>query len=313
MSLKVVSWNIAAINNNPFEYWITHDDPDYLRLMNDVQARAMRTPCAALASSNPAHAAHVASHTPRAHNRPILRAQRFIDDPADRDVPVSEVFTQEMWAELRRRMGDAGWAGVDATAERWSNDLSRRKIISGFLKDAGIGDKRLASMPDRVTNTIRTADGGKASRPTVISSYTGDMGTRSAWWAAWLAFHFDQPLTTAGKDGKAGEPKVPAAMLSKIKQSKYPALTAEEEAMSIPLQLLCEAIFDAVLLHIVSACSPDGKWQVGEYRPHTRRESSARCARRRGRSSSKACTARSRRRRTRGRWRYSTRSIKTPT
>ena len=49
MSLKVVSWNIAAINNNPFEYWITHDDPDYLRLMNDVQARAMRTPCAALA------------------------------------------------------------------------------------------------------------------------------------------------------------------------------------------------------------------------------------------------------------------------
>ena len=69
MSLKVVSWNIAAINNNPFEYWITHDDPDYLRLMNDVQARAMRTPRAALTSSNPAHAAHASSHTSRAHNR----------------------------------------------------------------------------------------------------------------------------------------------------------------------------------------------------------------------------------------------------
>ena len=208
-------------------------------------------------------------------------------------------------------MGDAGWAGVDATAERWSNDLSRRKIISGFLKDSGIGDKRLASMPDRVTNTIRTADGGKASRPTVISSYTGDMGTRSAWWAAWLAFHFDQPLTTAGKDGKVSDPKVPAAMLSKIKQSKYPALTEEEEAMSIPLQLLCEAIFDAVLLHIVSACSPNGKWQVGEPSPKNS-PNSVRCACTRGRSSSRACTARWRRRRMRGRLRYSTRCTKTP-
>ena len=74
MSLNVVSWNIAAINNNPFEYWITHDDPDYLRLMNDVQARAMRMPGAALASSNPVNAAHASSHTYRARNRPSLRA-----------------------------------------------------------------------------------------------------------------------------------------------------------------------------------------------------------------------------------------------
>ena len=32
-----VTWNIAAINNNPFEYWITHDDKDYNKLMVDVQ------------------------------------------------------------------------------------------------------------------------------------------------------------------------------------------------------------------------------------------------------------------------------------
>ena len=24
--LRVVTWNIAAINNNPFEYWLTHPD-----------------------------------------------------------------------------------------------------------------------------------------------------------------------------------------------------------------------------------------------------------------------------------------------
>ena len=26
-TLRVATWNIAAINNNPFEYWISHPDP----------------------------------------------------------------------------------------------------------------------------------------------------------------------------------------------------------------------------------------------------------------------------------------------
>jgi len=34
----VATWNIAAINNNPFEYWITHDDADYNALMEGVQS-----------------------------------------------------------------------------------------------------------------------------------------------------------------------------------------------------------------------------------------------------------------------------------
>ena len=29
---------MAAINNNPFEYWITHDDAKYNTLMEDVSA-----------------------------------------------------------------------------------------------------------------------------------------------------------------------------------------------------------------------------------------------------------------------------------
>ena len=53
--LHLVTWNIAAINNNPFEYWITHDDADYNALMEGVQS--------------------------------------FIDQPGERDVPVSQVFT----------------------------------------------------------------------------------------------------------------------------------------------------------------------------------------------------------------------------
>ena len=50
-------------------------------------------------------------------------------------------------------------------------------------------------------------------------------------------------------------------MLQKIKKSKYPAITAEEEAVSIPLQTLCQAIFAAILVHIVNTVSAGGKWQ----------------------------------------------------
>ena len=33
----MLSWNVAAINNNPFEYWLTHPDADYKKLMDDVE------------------------------------------------------------------------------------------------------------------------------------------------------------------------------------------------------------------------------------------------------------------------------------
>ena len=36
--MRVATWNIAAVNNNPFEYWITHSDADYNKLMEDVQS-----------------------------------------------------------------------------------------------------------------------------------------------------------------------------------------------------------------------------------------------------------------------------------
>jgi hypothetical protein len=35
--LRVMTWNVAAVNNNPFEYFVTHDDPAYNRLMADVE------------------------------------------------------------------------------------------------------------------------------------------------------------------------------------------------------------------------------------------------------------------------------------
>ena len=36
--IKAVTWNIAAINNNPFEYCIKNDDESYNQIMKSVSA-----------------------------------------------------------------------------------------------------------------------------------------------------------------------------------------------------------------------------------------------------------------------------------
>jgi len=219
-TLRVATWNIAAINNNPFEYWITHDDADYNALMEGVQS--------------------------------------FIDQPGERDVPVSQVFTPAMWAELKALMRAQGWSGVDETDALWQSSFGQRAIISGFMKDRSLGEKRLASMPDRVTNTINLAGGhGVANRPTVINCFAGDMTSTARWWANWKAFMFEEKVVVEG----GGVATLPASLLQRIKRAKYPALSAEEEAISVPLQTLCQAIFDAILVHIVNLVSPSGKWQ----------------------------------------------------
>ena len=45
-NLEALTWNMAAINNNPFEYWITAEDASYNQLMKDVSA-FIQTPGAA--------------------------------------------------------------------------------------------------------------------------------------------------------------------------------------------------------------------------------------------------------------------------
>ena len=72
-------------------------------------------------------------------------------------------------------------------------------------------------------------------------------------WSAW------KPLFTRPRRHRVRA--VAVSMLGKIKRSKYPALTEAEEAISIPLQTLAQAIFDAILVHIVNEVSPGGRWQ----------------------------------------------------
>mmetsp|Transcript_6680 Transcript_6680/g.20216 ORF Transcript_6680/g.20216 Transcript_6680/m.20216 type:complete len:467 (-) Transcript_6680:636-2036(-) len=183
--------------------------------------------------------------------------QSFIDTPGDRDVPVHQIFSQQHFDELKQMMSQEGW-DVSGTEARWRDDFKDRRIITEFLKDPSLGDKRLASMPDRVTNTINTGDSGVLCRPAVINCYEGDLGNLRKWWHQWKGFMFNHTLRLA--DGSTDDVR-PIQMLKPIKRSKYPALTPEEEAMSLPLQTLAQAIFDAILVHIVNSVSPNGRWQ----------------------------------------------------
>ena len=73
--LAVTTWNIAAINNNPFEYWITYnEEPKYEELM--------------------------------------VKVEQFLENPGDKDVPVSQVFTETMFSDLDNRLQKVGWVSV---------------------------------------------------------------------------------------------------------------------------------------------------------------------------------------------------------
>mmetsp|Transcript_76036 Transcript_76036/g.204012 ORF Transcript_76036/g.204012 Transcript_76036/m.204012 type:complete len:515 (+) Transcript_76036:88-1632(+) len=61
-TLKVVTWNMAAVNNNPFEYWITHQSDEYVTLMNEVQ--------------------------------------RVVDQPGAHDIPIHQILTDRQFSEL---------------------------------------------------------------------------------------------------------------------------------------------------------------------------------------------------------------------
>jgi hypothetical protein len=219
----VATWNIAAINNNPFEYWLTLKEfPLYNKMMQDCE--------------------------------------NFIENPGEHDVPVSAVFTDAMFNDLEARMTRVGWADLPKVRTFWEQDYSKRSIITQFMKDKSLGAKRLTSMPDRYTNTINTVNpAGVACRPTTINMYDGDLSTLQIWYDAWADFMFDTPLTVASKAGPSTM-KV-CEMLTPIKQAKYPAITEEEEAISIPLQVLAHAIFDAVQVHMLNTVATPQVWQ----------------------------------------------------
>jgi hypothetical protein len=229
--LKLLSWNVAAINNNPFEYWITlKSNPSYRAMMDGVQ--------------------------------------HFIDAPGMGDVRVDEVFTPRMFAELEVKMLDAGFDAqhVERTKAIWASDFSARRIVSGFLKDSELGLKRLVSMPDRYTNTIDLASSSspRAYRPSVINCYGGDdLGSVASWWTQWKRFMFDAKITTKNRKTKQTNTHTVSSSLVPISRAKYPAITESEAEISIPLQTMTLAIFDSILVHIANELSSRSSSDAG--------------------------------------------------
>lgn len=207
--LRTVTWNVAAVNQNPFEYWITHPNPEYRKLMEDVE--------------------------------------KFIVDPGDQDVRVDDLFTESMFNRVVEKMKTVGIGEKEIASVQtmWENNYRSRKVVSEFLKDPEIGSKRLASMPDRVTNTIQLASGQSAFRPTVINCYPEKLGSLPEWYEEWLSFFFEKTVDL----GKGNKPVY--SLLQKLQKAKYPAVTEEEEAASIPLQIVLQGIFDAVLVNLM--------------------------------------------------------------
>ena len=217
--LHTASWNIAAINNNPFEYWITNPNSKYEKLMVGIQS--------------------------------------FIQNPAN-DIPLKNIFTDEMFRELCAEMKSQGISGCEEFSRFWTEEFRSKFAITGFLKDKTLGLKRLASMPDRITNTINLSSGGRSMRPTVINAYSsGSLESVEAWWKQWKIFMFHTSVhVSSGRSSEIMEPQVVCNLLSPILRSKYPAITKEEQAVSVPLQILCLAILDSILVYMVNHVSP---------------------------------------------------------
>ena len=196
----------------------------------------------------------------------MQKISAIIDHPEGNDVRVADVFSEAMFNELVAEMNVHGMFGINETTTIWRNDYKNRKIISQFLKDGQLGKKRLASMPDRVTNTINLMYGPRSGekqifRPTVINCYSGDIPSIASWWSQWKTFMFDKEILTKTRDGKIEAVHI-VNLLTPIQRSKYPAVSELEESVSIPLQTLSCAIFDAILVHVLTQVAPT--WQVSD-------------------------------------------------
>ena len=59
------------------------------------------------------------------------KIETFIESPGANDIPVKDVFTEDMFTALEGRMNAAGWGNVRSY---WETDYQNRKIISQFMK-----------------------------------------------------------------------------------------------------------------------------------------------------------------------------------
>jgi hypothetical protein len=183
--------------------------------------------------------------------------QQFIEEP-NLDLAIFKIFNDSMFSELVDEMRVQNISGLEELQRFWASDYRERLAIREFLKDKSIGTKRLASMPDRITNTINLQAGGSCLRPSVMNAYAGgSMASLALWWPQWKDFMFHTHVQTfSGGSESAEPPQLIFKLVPPILRGKYPAVTENEQAISVPLQIMCLAILDAIFVHILNSVAP---------------------------------------------------------
>ena len=223
-AIRACTWNVAAINNNPFEYYAS-------------SSSSTTTGDDGAASTTSAYDAFTRA----------VEAQLAREGAGDamRDVMTDSMITAVCERARLGRPKECTETTVSSARAHYEN-RTRSYAVSDFLRDAEIGAKRLCSMPDRVTNTASTAT-GTTTRPTVINCYDVPLMNEEEWFERWLEYVFETRVR--GLDGKETtmfERFIP------IKRAKYPAASEEEEEASIPLQALYLCAFDAALVRVAT-------------------------------------------------------------
>mmetsp|Transcript_6731 Transcript_6731/g.21055 ORF Transcript_6731/g.21055 Transcript_6731/m.21055 type:complete len:154 (-) Transcript_6731:97-558(-) len=134
-NILIPSRNISPVNNNPFEFWVSTTDPEYNKLMYDVE--------------------------------------KFMDNP-NCDTPVHSIFSDDMFDELLSLLAWQGISGLDSLRQAWRTDHRTRPCFTRFIRDKALGEKRPISMPDRITNTINLSCGAILLRPSVLNAFRGE-------------------------------------------------------------------------------------------------------------------------------------------
>jgi hypothetical protein len=217
--ITVATFNVSAINRNPLEFHLLPS------------------------SLPPAVAAKLTAVT--------TKAEAFLRDP-DNAAKLGDIFPVEWARELAALCAADKRLGIDpgalqAAAKHFDTFLAK-PAVSGFFCNGALAAKRMTAWPDRFTNTIvdaPAASGAKVvfCRPSVINGYDRPLVDGGSWWAAWKTFMFDTTI-------EAATGKRPVDLLRPLTHAKYEAVTPEEEAMSLPLQVFMLAAFDAFMVRL---------------------------------------------------------------
>lgn len=156
--LKVMSWNVAGINNNPWEYYVNLDDDNYNALMHHIEC--------------------------------------FLTDTG-KQIKVQSVL-DSIDTNFMSKISNLLMTKCKLSHDKFSALMEEEKLsthlsmnICDFLSNKWIGEQRLISWPDRLLNTIDDANGSYLYRPAVINYYQKRFESAAHWFQLWIAFMDD--------------------------------------------------------------------------------------------------------------------------